>query len=318
MGVLGLLLVGVVASLSRVTVSGDDTCPAPADVARQLDLLLAQGSQLRTGYDAYVLAVPERVHIDLVSAGGVRLAERDLPRRGSCDDLAKASAAVIATWLGVFEAEAPFEHGDRSPAVVEAPPPRPPGASVAAAGSRALPAPPATTPRNSIGYWVTVGLVASRAGNDTVAGAEVAAVVSRSRSGLGARASLFATTEHTLLVAAEPGLARWRRVGVAVGPSLLARARGWRIELHGAAIAALLDVQGSGFTSNNSSRAFDLGGQTGVRVARLWGNAAPWVGVDGLYWPGHQDIIVNGATRVGEVPRVELQLSAGLTLGSLP
>src|SRR4051812_46204983 len=77
-------LAAVGAGPSRVAVRGDDTCPSPGEVSRQLEVLLAGAARQRPRYDAYVLAVPDRVHIDLVSGDGVRLAERDLPRRGSC------------------------------------------------------------------------------------------------------------------------------------------------------------------------------------------------------------------------------------------
>jgi hypothetical protein len=300
---------------SRVAVRGDDTCPAPAQVRGELDLLLAGAAPARPAYDAYILAVPDRVHIDLVSGDGVRLAERDLPRRGSCVELAKASAAIIATWLGVFEAEAPYEAPPVSLPVSSASRPSPAPAALPVV---AKPAPPAAPPPEPIGFWITVGLLASRAGGDTVPGAEVAAIVSRARSWLGARASLFATTEHNFPVGPQPGAARWRRAGGGLGPSILAHARGWRFDLHAAAVAAMLSLQGAGLATNVSSRSLDLGVAAGVRLARPWGTAAPWLGVEALYWPGHQEILVNGNDRVGEVPRIELQISLGLSLGSLP
>jgi hypothetical protein len=277
---------------------GDDTCPTPGDVDHALQVLQGGGETVRRPYQAFVLAAPDNVHIDLISGDGVRLAERDLARGGSCAELAQAAAAVIASWLGLFEAEAPLD----------APPAARPRPVTAVTAPPALPDP--------LLFWFTVGLMAAWDGTDTVSGAELAGVITRARLPAGAHLALGATTEHTTPL--ESGEVRWRRISLSVGPSALRRLGPWRFEAYVAAAGALLLAQGTGFPMNSSFHALDLGAEAGVRVARSSPVGIPWLGIEGQYWPGHQTLLVGGSDRTLEIARGELRLVAGLSLGRDP
>ena len=84
------------------------------------------------------------------------------------------------------------------------------------------------------------------------------------------------------------------------------------------ALAALLRVEGVGLTTTASDSSTQFGTAVGVHVGRPWGNATPWIGADLLLWPGRDHLEVTGLADQGQLPRFELQLAAGLSLGRFP
>jgi hypothetical protein len=87
---------------------------------------------------------------------------------------------------------------------------------------------------------------------------------------------------------------------------------------HAQALAAVLHVEGVGLTTTASDSTAQFGTGAGVQVGRPWGNATPWIGGDLLFWPGHDRLEISGLAARGELPRLELQLAVGLSLGRFP
>jgi hypothetical protein len=134
------------------------------------------------------------------------------------------------------------------------------------------------------------------------------------RLGLGMAAS--GTTARSESVG--PGEARWSRYVFAAGPDARFNVRGTMLGAHAQLLAAALRVEGAGLETNASGWTAQFGTGAGVRVGRSWGTAAPWLGADLLFWPGRDRLVIDGLTAQGELPRVELQLALGLSLGRFP
>jgi hypothetical protein len=303
------LLALALAATPAIDVAGDETCPRPADVAARLAELVAPAPPDVAHLRAFVSAVRAEVHVDLVDATGVRVAERAIPRHGTCEELARAVALVITTWA------ASLEGPGGGPA--EQPPPATPPPAPALPAVKAVVGAPAPIPAPTQ-VLLTLGLVGSLAGGQLAEGIEIAVSARRAHWPLGARVALAASTDREQAVGPTPGAASWSRLAVTVGPSRDLRLAASRFEVHAALAAALLRVEGRGLASVSAAHAADLGATGGVRWIFPWGNAAPWVGAEVTGWPGHQRLEVSGLAAAGELPRLEVGLAAGLSLGRFP
>jgi len=301
------MIVGLVAGLitfsAAVDVRGDGACPAPSVVAGELQSLLAPEPASAPPYRAFVSSLTDSVHVDFLRADGSRLAERDLPPTGTCVERAKAAAAVIATWAGIFDRAAP---PDSLPA-----PPEPATAVVATAAVQ--PAAAAATPS----FWLGVGLLASWAGPDSdwVPSAEIA-VRYAGRSRLGWRASLMGTSSHSVAVTPAQD-ATWSRLSLAIGPSRVWPVRSSRLEAHVQAAGSVLRAHGTGFLTNLSASGMAVGASTGLRIAFPWASGTPWLGIEGFYWQGDQRTVIESSFEQRDLPRIELMAGAGIGLGEL-
>ncbi len=304
------LIAGLVTFSTAVDVRGDGACPAPSAVAGELLVLLEPEPASAPPYRAFVSSLPDSVHVDFLRADGSRLAERDLPPTGTCAERAKAAAAVIATWAGIFERAAP---PDALPA------PAPPTAATPAAEVIATTAVPPAPAREAAApsLWLGVGLLASWAGPDSdwAPSAEIALRYS-GRSRLGWRASLTGTTSHTVAVSPARD-AIWSRFSVAIGPSLVWPAGSSRLEAHVEAAGSVLRAQGSGFVSNLSASGAAVGASTGLRLAFPWASGTPWLGFEAFYWAGDQRAVVSSSLAQRSLPPIEILAGAGIGLGQL-
>jgi hypothetical protein len=295
-----------------VDVVGDGNCPAPAAVAVHLSELVAAPDSKGRTLRAYVAALDEKIHVDLLDPGGVRVAEREITRAGSCEDLARAAALVIAAWAADI-AEAP--RGDQ-PTAPHAPSPAAPPPAAPAVILTVDRVAPAAAPPPVLRAFVTMGVLGSWAGGAFAEGAEVAATARRSTWLLGVRWALSASTERDQPLA--QGAARWSRIQTQLGPAGNLPLGPTRLELHVALAAALDQVQGVGLVTNLATQGTELGATAGVRWVLPWGNAAPWLGLEGLAWPGHAHLFVMNIGpdgRTSELPRADIQLAVGLSLG---
>jgi hypothetical protein len=292
--------------VSSIEVSGDEVCPRPADVQRQLRALLPPaGDPASPGtveHHARVVRAGEKTHLELAGADGAPIAERELDRSGSCDELAAAAAVVLATW-----------EGDLDPRItdrVNLPPvPRP-----AAPVIMARPSPPGAPLRFSLG----VGLLASVSGGQLAPGAKITGSLAPAQGRLGVDLALSAVTTRSEAVGSLPGAASWRRAALAAGPRYRFGDATTTADLHVDGLAGLLLVEGVGLPEKASDTSLQLGVGAGIRATRAWGNAAPWIGVDLLVWPGHDRLEVGGQPVTGQLPRLEAQFAAGLSLGRFP
>ncbi|HXJ21359.1 MAG TPA: hypothetical protein VMT03_14100 [Polyangia bacterium] len=296
-------------ALVAVDVAGDVTCPAPPDVSRLLVEMAPAAAGDRTADQHHVRLSRDGggLHVRLLDPRDQQLAERDLPAAESCADLAHAVAIVIAAW------EADLD--PRITAQVTLPPPasrsEQPTAVVQVTQAAAPPAPP-------LSWDLGLALIGSVTGGQAAPGARIGGWIAPGGWHMGLGLTVSGVTARSAPVGAYADAARWSRVAFGAGPEarfdvgrtiLAARAQG---------VAALLSVEGVGLSTTAASSSSQLGASLGVQAGRPWGNATPWVGLDVLVWPGRDRLEITGLADQGQIPRFELQLALGLSLGRMP
>jgi hypothetical protein len=247
----------------------------------------------------------QAVRVELIGAGGEPIAERRLAVDASCDDLAAAVAVVIAAW------EAELDPRLTARVSLPTPPPPTPPMTVAI---RAAPPPPRSPPSFELG----LALLASLTGGDAAPGARVGGWIAPGGWRLGLGVALSGATARSEPVGPRPGAARWNRFALGVGPEARFNVGRTAVGARAHALAAVLNVEGVGLPTTASDSTAQLGTAVGVQIGRPWGNATPFIGADLLLWPGHDRLEISGLTAQGELPRVEVQLALGLSLGRLP
>ena len=123
---------------SGMEVTGDSTCPTPAEVREQLAALApapdGDAAVKPPLHRVNISGAGPSVHVELLDLDGQLVAERTLERTGSCSDVAEAVAVILAAWEAKFNPNVatpvvrapdaqPYE--PVSSPVVEAAPPQP-------------------------------------------------------------------------------------------------------------------------------------------------------------------------------------------------
>lgn len=291
-----------------VDVSGEGACPTPADVGRALaNLVPAAAGPPEEHHSARISRTANGIHVALHGARGESLAARELASEGSCDDLASAIAVIIAAW------EADLDPRVSARVTLPPPPPRPMPATVAIEASVA---PPAASPPPS--FDLGLGLLASLSGGQLAPGARIDGRVARAGARLGLGVAVAGVTARSASVGDRAEAARWSRIAFGAGPDVRFAMGRTNVDLRAQALVALLQVSGVGLTTNTSGSTAQLGAGVGVHAGRPWGTATPWIGLDLQYWPGPDRLEIAGVADRGELPRLELQLAVGLSLGRFP
>ncbi|HVZ73378.1 MAG TPA: hypothetical protein VHJ20_13450 [Polyangia bacterium] len=268
------------------------TCPAAADVERQLGPLLADGASARD-----VATIEPRadgaVSLAIADADGQPIGARTLPRARSCDDQAKA----VAVTLAVLEAEL---HPRVSLGLDRlAPEPAPPTIAVV------RPTPP---PENELALGA-VALV-DRAAGTWAPGGRLELSFGHSGSRWRARVAAGAVARHDLDV--QPGQASWWRGVVQLGADVdVARARRWSVALGAGVLGGLVSVEGIGYSVDRSARSFDVGGEARARFCTRAGRTQLWLGAAVEGWARRQLLDLNGSTTGAALPRVSPVAAAG-------
>ena len=290
-------------------VTGDATCPAPADVARRLAELLPTTAEAPAPEEPPGRVVVARnglaLRLVLLGPNANELATRELPADGTCDDLAAAAAVVVAAWQADL-------NPDLTPAVGLPSKPAAPKAAVATpAITRAAPTAPPT--RLELG----LGLVVSDVAGDLAPGAILTGALGR--GDLGLVAGFMGTTSRTTAVGAIANAASWTRVTLAIGPAWQPRRGGLRADVRVQGLLGVLHVRGMALANAASDTTPQLGAGAGGKLALLTGTSSIWLGFDVLAWPGNQRLIIqNDAQDQGRLSRLELVGSLGLSMGRFP
>jgi hypothetical protein len=163
------------------------------------------------------------------------------------------------------------------------------------------------------GMRVGVGGVGSLSGGDAVPGAWVFADFGYSR--LGVETALYGTTFHSV-AGPGPGRSEWTRMAGAVGPRYRIKADAVTLDLRAAVAAGWFWVHGHGFADNETNRTWAIGGGAGARLSLERSSLAPWIGIDGMAWPGTHDIVgvVAGVPEAKAIPAIDILMSLGFSL----
>jgi hypothetical protein len=293
-----------------MVVTGDSTCPTPAEVQAQL-VALAPDPEGETAakpgaHQANISSAGSGVHVELLDLDGQLVAERTLKRTGSCSEVAEAVAVIVSAWEAKFNpnlatpvvrlpAPAPYE--PVTDAVVEEPTPKPARHSSFDAG---------------------VAAIASMAGGDTAYGLKLEGCLFPASASLGLDVALAASTTHTQSIATPASAAQWTRAALSAGPTFRVRRRAAMLDAHAGGVLAALHIQGTGLASNSSDTSAQLGLTAGLRFLWAWNHAAGWVGTDVLTYLGQDRLTIGNFGEVGRLPRIEIQIALGVSAGRFP
>src|SRR5450432_3550025 len=303
---LAVPLVVVALASSAFEVTGDSTCPTPAEVARRMDELLPAPTDVNATGAARVVVTRNgnALRLILLGSNANELATRELEATGSCEDLAAAAAVVVGAWRADLNPH--LSPTMRLPAGALPPPPSPP-----ILRATAEPAPRATT------FAVGLGLVASETGGDFAPGAMLLGTLGLTRQ-VGLDASLSATRSRAAAVGTLPDVVSWSRATLALGPTLGLRRGRFLGSVHVQALAGLLRVSGVRVPNAAADTKAELGGAAGGRLELAGGRSAIWLGLDVLVWPGDQRLVIQNFNGEGHLPWLEVVATLGVAVGRFP
>lgn len=268
-----------------------DACPSAKEIERRLETMLpATPSEypdvVRVSRSA------QGAHIELMSADGVLVAERDLEHAGSCVELADMVAVIVASWQSDVHPE--FVHAAPAPT---SPP--------AAMDER--------TPR--VRSHVDVAAGAGPSLSDSIAlGGALAVTWFPPDAGLGARLSAVGETTHTSDVGIRQ--ADWKRW--LVGLELDWRLAGaiTTLDLHGGVALAIVEAGGVDFDRNTSDTSLSAAALAGTRwslwLGRRW---AAYADVTAAYCQRDQTLL---GTTARQLPHYQALATIGVAFGQSP
>ncbi len=247
---------------AAIDVEGDVACPAPSAVAAKLRPLL--GVTAPVGDRVRLTTLGNTLVIAMVRADGRPAGVRHIGLDHDCDELAEATAIIVATWQ-----QAP-------PSVAATRPPTPASAATLSLAVASV----AQAPPGDRGFGVAVG-----AGGEVAGGLVPALAIEATwgrPAGWAGHARAWMAGRHRQ--ALSRGEAFWRRAGVSVGPAFALALGSVAGEIDGGLALAYLGVSGGGFAANESHAAIDVGAATGLRLRwRVPGR--PFLGLATSWFP---------------------------------
>jgi hypothetical protein len=143
---ISLILALLAATPPAIGISGDEACPTAREVTARLSELVPPDSPVMKSLNVHLFRRGDRLEIEISDLKGVELIDRSVPHRGSCAELARAVALVVASWAG----EIGGPPADPSPAgIVAADNPAPASRPAPPARVDLMPSEPMLPPRAS-------------------------------------------------------------------------------------------------------------------------------------------------------------------------
>jgi hypothetical protein len=280
-----VLLVALAGSPVQVvsTQVADDACPSSAEVEQALASLIGPLAAPPAIRDVAKLERADgKLRVELVGSDGVVVAERLLERSGSCAEMGRMAAIVIASW-----------ESDVHPEFV-----RPPG-EIPRVERRAAPTPPvmpppAAAPTPPAAYEVGAGVSVAQADKPAAGGSIGAAWFPR---GLGLGVSVLAAADAPRTIAVGAHEARWRRWTASLELAHRWGRSGFAVDAHGGPIVGRLATEGVDYDQNRSDAAVSFGATAGLRASWwAWRHAALWLDLRGSYFPRRESVYGMGTT----------------------
>jgi hypothetical protein len=284
-------LTALLLAVLPVHVEGD-VCPSGAEVEQALASMIPMAPQPAGNNMARVERKGGKLRIVLIDAQSRVIAERVLDERGSCAELAKLAAIVIASWASDVHPEFLHPHAE---------PPAPP---------------PAESPARGGAYDILLGASLSQSDQLAVGGSLGAAWFPYG-AGLGLGLHVAGETRRTLDLG--DGQAHWRRwVGSAEIAWRWARAD-LTVDPHAGLSLAWLTTSGAGFYQDQSSAVYSLAVTMGIRSAWWFSRRiAVWIDARSLYFTQGDVVYSTPPVRESALPRWQGIASIGLALGRAP
>ncbi len=269
--------------LGSLQVQVSATCPTAEQIHRSLSALVSEGS---SDDRVEVSDGPDGLEIRFKSSMGHPLAARFLAKRGSCSDLASAVAVIVSTWMT-----------DLGRGVPPPPPLYPAPGAVAVA------------PKRPLLLELGAGFVASVAEGGPALGAS-AAVSLWPYDGFGVFLGARAVGARNRPLG--PGVNRWQRTSVGLGPEVRLSLGRIQLDLFAELLLAILTVRGLGYARNHQGIDADPGVGAGAKASMRFGSWVPFLGVSAVDWLRTQTIRVEGLNQTDSLPRFEVFFTAGV------
>jgi hypothetical protein len=310
-GVLGWM------AISALRISNGQACPSTAEIEQVLAPLHLSDVE-RSDHEVVLSARGQALVLTLLSAGGQRLAERELARNSDCRAMASAAALVIVTW------EADLSNSRDSDPAAD---PLPEEAKVSGSASASEPETPAkpaatvveTLPQSSksskIHLDVGAALLVSAATDGAApAGIVVSDLHASETPWVGVLTLGFEGTHDLTLV---PGSASWQRFTLSAGGAYRLQWSWGALVTEIDGVLGLLAAHGNAQANNLGGVTFDPGLRTGTRLLYQLGTVSIWAGAWALWFPHTVHLVDQGETTPQDgamVPHWEVQVGAGASL----
>jgi hypothetical protein len=291
---LALLHAAVLGAALRV--EGEVNCPAPAQVAADVQQILGLSDEYAPKVHATLTREGAFIRLALLESDGTSLGERLLTADEDCLVLSRTAAVVLAAWLTdqhpefllTLPPEAPPAAASSTPSDAggtarQSPPPVAPApATPPSAGRRrpetATPAPP--RPRHRLALSAALG--SGWASPNFVPGAWLGVSLSPARSGWGAQISVAWLGEHTQHLSRSS--VSWSRWPLLVGPYLRVPTRLGILELEAGAALGWLHLKGQHFSRDRGLSTAQVGGYGALRLMPQWGAWQPFLMAAPVLW----------------------------------
>ena len=303
-------------------IGSDSTCPAPELVNAKLKDILGLSASERVEEVARLVHEETGLVVSLRGKDGRLLGEHALPLEGSCDELGRAAAVVLGSWLtdahpefvpaerahGGSQGEDPTAVAAAAP-TASAPPapsavPPPPNGSVRSQGKLT----PRGTLRARVALAVGAGVVPTPT---TIAGSALVALVPEG-SGIGATLRAGVVASRALDV--DGGQARYFRWPLGAGAVLRFAGKGVSAELEGGAVLAWLRLEGRSFAANHGASDVTFGPFWAARAIASGGKVRPFLEVMGVGWARSARVYVDPTRPSVALPSVDLTAFLGVAL----
>jgi hypothetical protein len=162
-----------------------------------------------------------------------------------------------------------------------------------------------------------MGVLSSIAGSDAVWGAKLEGALFPLAVPIGLDLALSVASTHAQTILSPAAEARWIQPTMSLGPSLRWRGKSAAmLDVHAGGALAVLRVRGAGALSKSASdTSLRFALDAGLRGLWTWNDGAVWLGADLFAYPGQDRLTIGNYGDVGSLPRLEVQLAFGISLG---
>jgi hypothetical protein len=286
-----------------VDIRSSTHCPSGEEIAARLRPMLPSGWSVGPSGDLVLVEVVEPgedgvtgFHLQLLRPEGSMGGDRRLLLEGGCPEMADAIATVIAAWETDFVAAAPRQ----GPVPVAPAPPT----QVAQ-----RPAPPPAGLGFSLGASVGAVVVDGVA---ATAGLEASAGRQASRWRLRVAGTAQTNRRKTLDV----GEVRWNHTTIAAGLVLRSLGPSWHYSIDAGPAAGWVTLAGHGYAPDRTESVFEYGLAGGLRAERALGRFAVWLDLRTTLWAESQQAVLTGSSNRGNLPRIDIWASLGVSVAS--
>ena len=313
---------------AALRVEGETSCPAPAQVAADVQKILGLSDEYAPKVHASLTRDGAFIDLKLTESDGTSLGERRLEANEDCVVLSRTAAVVLAAWLTDQHPEflvalpanaEPNASPGAAPGSSSPPPPAPPTPAATPvtpvtknpnAGATTKPSSPArSTHRLALGAAIGGGWASSQ----FVPAAWLGVSLDPVKTGCGVQLSAAWLGAYSQSLGT-PGKVSWTRWPLMAGPYARFAFGSATVELEAGPALGWLRLDGQNFATHEATSHASLGGYGALRFMPKAGAWHPFVMAAPVYWPGPVSAATNDLASRTRLPSVELLFAAGVRI----